>query len=492
VRLPEYDRLDATALGALVAAGQVSPAELVEAALERIAARNPGLNAVVDLWAEDARRAAAAPLPPTLLAGVPILLKDVRVGVAGKALSDGSRLLAGAVSDADAEIVRRLRAAGMVLLGRTNAPEFALLPTTEGERWGPCRNPWDRSRSAGGSSGGAAAAVAARMVPAAQGADGGGSIRIPSSACGVFGLKPSRARVSLAPDREIWSGLSAEHVITRSVRDSALLLDLLAGPAPDEPDPPPRPARPFEEAVRGRPPRLRIAFTARPLLGGQVHPACREAVESAARLLADLGHEVEEATPPLEAEVLARAMVTVVTKAVARDIEAGARRTGRRPSAENVELVSLAAATVARYVDEAEVEAAAAARQRAREAMERFHAGYDLLVTPTLPEPPPRLGEMLPGLGERLALRVLLAFPVRGLALRAADHFAAGPLRMVSNTAPFNFTGQPAASVPFHVADGVPVGVQLVARFGDEATVLAAAAQLEAAHPWANRAPPGA
>jgi amidase len=482
VRFPEYDRLDATALAALVAAGEIPPAEPVEAAIERIAGRNPGLNAVVDLWAEDARREAATRRPGPL-GGVPVLLKDLRTAVAGKRLSDGSRLLAGVRSDADVEIVRRLRAAGMVLLGRTNAPEFGLLPTTEGLRWGPCRNPWSPARSTGGSSGGSGAAVAARMVAVAQGGDGGGSIRVPASACGVFGLKPTRGRVSLAPDGELWSGLVVEHVLTRSVRDSALLLDLLSEVAPP---------RPFREAATAPPARLRVGFTAKPLLGGKVHRECRAALDAAARLLAELGHEVEEARVPLDGRELARAMVTVVTTAMAQDVAAGAKRAGRTPSPQNVELVTLAAAAIARTRGPAHLEAMRAAAARARAAMEAFHERHDLLLTPTLPDPPPRLGELNPNLVERLALRLLLAVPVGALADAAADHFAGEPLRMVSNTLPFNFTGQPAVSVPLHATrDGLPIGVQLVARRGDEATLLAVSAQLEAARPWADRAPPG-
>jgi amidase len=492
MRLPEYDRLDATALAALVAAREVSPTDLVEAALLRIEARNPQLNAVVDVWADAARRAAAKPLPPGPLSGVPFLLKDVRAAVAGQLLSEGSRLLAGIRSDRDVEIVRRFRAAGMVAVGRTNAPEFALLPTTEPARWGPCRNPWDRARSSGGSSGGSAAAVAARMVPLGHGGDGGGSIRVPASACGVFGLKPTRGRVSLEPEREVWSGLSVEHVITRSVRDSARVLDLLAGPAPGDPAAPPPPSRPWSEAVLARPARLRVAFTSVPLLGGEVHPECRAAVEGAARLLAGVGHDVEEARPDLDAGALARAMVVVATRGVASDVAAASRRAGRRPGPEDLEIQTRGADVLGRALGDEELAAAVAAGARARATMDAFHARYDLLLTPTTPRPPAPLGDLSPGLGERAGLHALIAFPIRAMVRFAVDHFADGPLRVVANTVPFNFTGQPAASVPLHwSADGLPVGVQVVGRYGDEATVLAASAQLEAARPWADRAPPG-
>ncbi|MBI3455692.1 MAG: amidase, partial [Candidatus Rokubacteria bacterium] len=290
---PEYEAYDGLGLAELVRRKEVAPAELVEAAIERIERRNPRLNAVIHTLYEEARARATGPLPAGPFAGVPFLLKDLAAAYAGAPLRSGSRFLAGWRPDHHAELVRRFLAAGVIVLGKTNTPELGLLPITEPRLFGPTRNPWDPERSPGGSSGGSAAAVAARMVPMASGGDGGGSIRIPASCCGVFGLKPSRGRTPSGPDAaERWQGLVVEHVLTLSVRDSAAMLDATAGPDPGAWHQAPPPARPFLAEVGAPPGRLRIAWSAEPALPAPaVDPDCRAALEDAVRLLGDLGHE---------------------------------------------------------------------------------------------------------------------------------------------------------------------------------------------------------
>lgn len=295
--------LDATAQTELVRRKEVSPLELVDAAIERIERLNPAVNAVVIKTYDRARDAARGPLPDGPFRGVPFLLKDLVVEEAGVPLHEASAYLSDYVPAEDAELVKRLKRAGLVILGRTNSPELGLGPTTESRLWGPTRNPWDVTRSPGGSSGGAAAAVATRMVPMAHGNDAGGSIRVPAACCGVFGLKPTRARNPLGPHYgDVMSGLVAEHALTRSVRDSARLLDATAGPDLGDPYWAPSPPRPFADEVATPPGRLRIAWATRPLVGQAVHRDCVAAVEDAARLCASLGHEVVEAAPRVDGE----------------------------------------------------------------------------------------------------------------------------------------------------------------------------------------------
>jgi amidase len=495
MNLPEYDRLDATALAALVRRREVSPAELLEAALQRADARGPALNAIVHRFDAAARAAAAGLLPGGPLRGVPFLVKDLSASVAGEPLTWGSRLLARHVAAEDSESVRRLRAAGLVLFGKTSTSELGLLPVTEPALFGPCRNPWDRSRTPGGSSGGSGAAVAARIVPAAHGSDGGGSLRVPASACGAFALKPTRGRVSPAPEHEAWSGFSSEGVITRSVRDAAALLDALAGAAPGDPYAAPPQARPFAEEVGAPPGRLRVAFTTRALLGGDIHPECRKAVEAAARLLEGLGHDVMEDAPRFDATALLRAITVVICSNVSAEVAEMSRLAGRRPSPSRLEPATLGAWVVGRVLSGADLVAALREVHRARRALAAFHERYHLLVTPTLPEPPLPLGALAPSGAERAAVRAL-AGPLAPLARRAVAErlvarMAPSPLRVVTNTIPMNASGQPAASLPLHfTAEGLPVGVQIAARFGDEATLFRVAAQVEAAHPWAEVCPP--
>ena len=304
--------LDATAQADLVRRKQVKPIELVDAAIERIERLNPTLSPRLTPMYAEARKASSGPLPDGPFTGVPFLLKDLVAEYAGVAMAEGSSFLSDYVSDHDTELVARYKRAGLIILGKTNTPEFGLLPTTEPRIFGPTHNPWDTARTPGGSSGGSAAAVAAGIVPMAQGGDGGGSIRIPASCCGIFGLKPTRARNPLGPDLgEDWGGLVVQHALTRSVRDSAALLDATSGPDLGDPYWAPPPERPFLEEVGADPGKLRIAFTAQAPAGTPIHPDCVAAVKDAAALCADLGHEVSEAAPPLDGQALTTNFIAI-------------------------------------------------------------------------------------------------------------------------------------------------------------------------------------
>lgn len=493
MRFPEYDALDALGLAALVAQRQVSAGEVLEAALERADARNPRLNALVGRFDDEARRRAAGPLPAGPLSGVPFVLKDLITAWRGHPMSGASRLGAGYVPDHDSEVVRRLEAAGLVLFGLTSAPELGILAHTEPRLYGPCRNPWSLAHTAGGSSGGSGAAVAARIVPAAHGNDGGGSIRIPASHGGLVGLKPSRGRISLAPDLgESWLGLVVEGVLTRTVRDTAALLDVLCGGVAGDPAGPPPPARSFLSEVGAPPGRLRVAFTAESFFGHGTTAEARAAVEDAARLLASLGHEVVEARPRFDRERLVPAYVHVVAACVASEVDELARRTGRTPGWDTLEAETMGLAAGGRALAASTlVDDLDAMRVMARD-FAAFSDCHDLLLTPTVAAPPVKVGSLQPKPWERAALRVAVASGLRPLLAQLFKQVGDRSFEATGFTMPFNQTGQPAISLPLHwTAEGLPLGVQLAAAYGDEATLLRVAAQLEEARPWAGRRPPG-
>src|SRR2546426_8373233 len=475
----ELALLDATAQAELVRQRHVSPRELVDAAIARIERVNPQLNAVIIQRFEKARAEAAAPdLPAGPFGGVPSLLRDVICPSAGDRYHAGMRLLRELewVERYDTYLAARFRAAGFVSLGRTNVPELGPAPTTEPLAYGPTRNPWDTSRSPGGSSGGSAAAVAAGLVPVAHANDGGGSIRIPSSECGLVGLKPPRGRTSLGPDAgEGWGGLSVEHVVTRSVRDTAAVLDAVAGYLPGDPYTAPPPARPFREEVGAPTGPLRVGLLVKAPAGQtEVHPECVAAARETARLLESLGHRVEEAYPAALADTeVGHATVTVITAATARDLTYWSERTGRRIGAGDVEPMTWAIAEMGRSVRASDyIRAMDYLHAHTRPVAAWWAEGFDLLLPPTLAEPPPRLGEFDPAPDD----------PLRGFTRSAA---------FVVFTMPFNVTGQPAVSLPLHwSADGLPIGVQLGAAYGREDLLIRVAAQLESARPWSGRRPP--
>jgi amidase len=464
--------LDATAQAELVRSRQVEPIELVVAAIARIERLNPALNAVITPMFEQARSAARGNLPEGPFRGVPFLLKDLLASYAGVRLTAGSAFLRDFVPDHDSELVARLKRAGLIVVGKTNTPEFGLLATTEPRLFGPTRNPWDPERSTGGSSGGSAAAVAAGMVAMAHGNDGGGSIRIPASCCGVFGLKPTRARNPLGPDfGDPTSVLTTEHAITRSVRDSAALLDATAGPDIGDPYCAPPPARPFLREVGADPGRLRIGFTTAAPTGVPIHADCVRAVHEAAKLCSALGHEVSEATPAIDGERFAKCFLTLWSAGCARAMKGNAIMMGREPTADDFEELTWALAEQGRAVTASDYLLVLGALQRMSRQIARFFVNYDIWLTPTLAEPALPLGSFDPQPGN----------PLYGLQRATA---------FVPFTPFCNVTGQPAMSVPlFWNAQGLPVGTHFVGRFGDEATLFRLAAQLEMAQPWADRQP---
>ncbi|MGH2686082.1 MAG: amidase [Actinomycetota bacterium] len=467
--------LDATGQGELVRRGEVSPVELVDAAIARIEKLNGELNAVITPLFEKAREAAAGPLPDGPFRGVPFLLKDLGAHSAGDPMYEGMAVLRQRrwVEEKDSHLAAGFAEAGFVLCGKTNTPELGILPTTEPLAFGPTRNPWDPTRSTGGSSGGSAAAVASGMVPAAHANDGGGSIRIPASECGLVGLKPTRGRVSLGPDfGDMYSGLIAELAVTRSVRDTAAILDEVAGWRPGDPYEVAPPTRPFIEEVGADPGRLRIGVLIEAENG--VHADCVAAADDAARLLESLGHAVETSSPAAlhEGDAFTTSFITLWSAGAAWDIEYWERKTGAPIGADDVEPLTWALVETGRSFNAAQYLSAVESLQAWSRRMASWFAEFDLLLTPTLAEPPPPLGEF-----DSPAEN-----PLHGL-FRAAS--------LVPFTPPFNVTGQPAISLPLHWNDaGLPIGVQLAAGFGREDVLLQVASQLEEARPWAGRRPP--
>ena len=495
VSLEEYVQQDGLALSALVRRGEVSPEELLQLAIARIEAHNPLLNAVIRKRYKQAQAEAAKADKQAPFAGVPFLVKDLIATVAGEPTASGNRLMNSIPMPCDSELVRRYRAAGLVILGRTNSPELGLMPYTEPAAFGPTRNPWSTAHSPGGSSGGSAAAVAARLVPIASGGDGGGSIRIPASCCGLFGLKPSRGMTPTGPDNgEVWRGFDVEHVVSRSVRDSAALLDVTAGADAGAPYAAPARVRPFIEEVTTEPGRLRVAFTSKPLFGQNVHADCVAGLQASAKLLESLGHIVEEAAPPVATEACAIAFVTVLAGELRAQIEEISRAAKVRPQAKNFETATYSLGLLGCSISAAQYASAARTLQLAARAMVPFFERYDVLLTPTLGAPPPLIGSLQPSSSELRIMRFVNALDAGWLlnALGLIKPIAAKTFDFVPFTPLFNATGQPAMSVPLHWNDaGLPIGMQFVARFGEEATLFRLAGQLEQARPWFHRVPQG-
>jgi amidase len=466
--------LDATGQAELVRRNELSPVELVDDAIARIEKLNPQLNAVIHELFDRARAEAAGELPDGPFRGVPFLLKDLTAELAGTPLSEGLAFSGAYTSTVTQELTRRYVQAGFVVCGKTNAPELGILPTTEPQRFGATRNPWNTEHSTGGSSGGSAAAVASGMVPAAHANDGGGSIRIPASCCGLVGLKPTRGRNSLAPQYgDVLGGLVCEHVVTRSVRDSAAILDATAGPVPGDPYwAPPRRGTSFAGAAALAPSRLRVAFLTESPSGGEVHPDCVEAARGAAALCESLGHHVEEARLDVDGDAFVGHFINQWAAGNAWALADWEARLGRAATEEDVEPLTWALVGLGRSLSAAQYLVAVQGLQKISRQIADYFEGIDVLLTPTLAEPPAPLGTFDSPPGE----------PLTGL-FRAAAY--------VPFTPPFNVTGQPAISLPLYWNEtGLPIGVQLVGRFGDEEEILSVAGQLEQAAPWADRRPP--
>ena len=472
----EYAQFDGLGLAELVAKRDVTPAELVEAAIARIEKHNPSLNAVIYKMYEQGRqtaeRLASPAASPGTFQGVPFLLKDILGDYEGVPTTQGCKFMTGLPAHRDHTLVARYKAAGLVVLGKTNAPECGILPTTEPTLYGPARNPWNLEHSTGGSSGGSAAAVAAGIVPLAHANDGGGSIRIPAACCGLVGLKPTRGRNPLGPDiGDMASGIIAEHVVSRTVRDTAAALDSTHGPELGDPYCAPPVTRPFLEEARTAPGRLRIAFSTKSMTGLPLHPECVAAVESTAKLLADLGHIVEEGAPDIDYNMLSSAFLAVFTSAHAANIEGYAFLNGRVPVESDFEGLTWGIYEQGKQIPATQYHISVAMLQMASRQIARWHQTYDCWLTTTLGTPPIKNGvidrsqrDPLVGLGQVL------------------DYVPFTPIQ--------NGTGQPAISLPLHwTADGLPVGLMFTGRFGEEGLLLRLAGQLEHARPWNDRHP---
>lgn len=466
----EYGNFDGLGLADLVRTKQASATELLDEAIARTAKVDPQINAVVVKHYDYARRQIENGLPNGPFTGVPFLLKDLEI-LAGTRTTSGASIFKDNVADHDGTAAARFRAAGLTIFGKTSTPEFGLMPTTETRLFGPTRNPWNLEHSSGGSSGGAAAAVAARILPVAHASDGGGSIRIPASASGVFGLKPTRARTPLGPDRgEGWGGFSCNHVVSISVRDSAAMLDAIHGPESSSPYVAPAPERPYAEEVRREPGRLRIFFTDKSTYGDAIDPEIAAAVRDVASMLEGLGHHVEERAPTLAADPAA-VMATIVAANTALSVRLTEQRLGRAMTHNDFERLTLASARNAEKQHATDYVAAQLATFQISRGLATFFEQCDVFLSPTLCTPPLRIGE-LNSMADDLS------------------HISPILRRYMPGTSMFNMSGQPAMSVPLAWnAAGLPLGMMFAARFGDEATLFRLAGQLEQARPWKDKKP---
>ncbi len=493
ISLSDYIQHDGLGLAELVRKKEVQPLELIEAAIQQIELLNPQVNAVIHKLYDAAREAAESVDLNAPFCGVPFLIKDLMLRYAGAPLCNGSRLLSDYVPDHDGELVLRFKKAGVIAVGKSNVPEFGYVPVTEPAAFGPSRNPWDLERTPGGSSGGAAAAIAARMVPLAHAGDGGGSIRVPAACCGLFGIKPTRARVPLGPDLgEAWQGCAVDHVISRSVRDSAAMLDAISGPDVGALYWPAAPSRPFLSAVGEPPSKLRIAFSSKPLLCGEVHPDCVAGLERATKLCSDLGHDLTEAAPQFDGEEFMSAFMTMVLSEVRASMEDAEGRAGRRARYGDFEPATHLMGLLGKRVNAPRLIHVMQRVHLAVRKIGHFFENYDVFLTPTLSRPPVRIGALRPKGFEAAMMKVLARLNSSRLAnsLVNVDKNSAAVFSFVPYTAPFNATGQPAMSIPIYWNDqGLPIGVQCVGRYGDEATLFRLASQLEQANPWDDRLP---
>jgi amidase len=470
--LDEYASFDAIGLAGLVRRGETSPEELLECALAALDAVNPRLNAVVTRMEGEARAALAAGLPPGPFRGVPFLLKDLGADYRGVPTTWGAPFRAGNVAAVDSELVARYKRAGLVAFGKTAVPELAMNWGMSSSLFGVTRNPWNLERNPGISSGGSAAAVAAGVVPMAHGNDGGGSIRVPASCTGTFGLKPTRHRNPVGPlVGDVWNGMVCDHALTRSVRDSAALLDATAGQEVGAFYTAPHQQRPFLGEVGRDPGRLKLAWTAAAPYGAPTHPDCVAALDSAVRLCTELGHIVEEAALPLPEDGWS-AFETFLTAEYAAGVDEDPARLGRPLTADDFDGVIWEIIERGRRVTAVEAARAMRVLHGICRGLAGFFGRYDGLITPALAVPP-------------------ITHTHFDMSALDVPGYWQGYLAYMPFTHPYNIGGQPAMSVPLHWSpDGLPIGVQFVAGVGEEATLFRLAAQLEAARPWAQRRPP--
>lgn len=491
MRIDEYQRFDALGLAQLVDDGDVTPGELLEVARRQAETVNGRINAVVRFMDAEADRRVTQKLTGPF-AGVPFLIKDLAQDYAGLPTSCGSRSLAQIPAQQHATVVQRWLDAGLVIVGKTNTPEFGAKGVTESELFGPARNPWDLDRTPGGSSGGSAAAVAAGIVAVAGANDGGGSIRIPAACCGLVGLKPGRGLVPAGPAvGEDMHGAAVHGVVSRSVRDTAAMLDVLAGGERSGPYLPAVPAATFRSQVGVAPGRLRIGVCMSSAINSSPHPQARAAVEAAAELLADLGHTVEILDkPPVDDQALAEDFLLAWFAYLAWEVDDAKRRSGC--GEEGFEFDTRLMAALGRSYNSVEYVDAVMRRHEHARRLSSYFDSYDLLMTPTLADLAPRIGSLDTHRSLRLAGEVLLRTGTAGLLRHSAltDRIIHDNLSWVPYTQLANVTGRPALSLPLHrTADGLPMGVQFTAQLGGEAMLVRLAAQLESAAPWADRRP---
>jgi amidase len=469
--LENYSTYDATDLAGLIKDGSVTAVEVLESAIDKAEKFNPVLNAIVTTMYEEARESARSESTGPL-AGVPFLIKDINM-VKGVRCSMGGRLWADFIPDHDSEIVKRYREAGLILFGKTNTPEVGLAATTESVFLGPCKNPWDLTRTTGGSSGGSAAAVAAGILPVAHATDGGGSIRIPASCCGLVGLKPTRGRTPMGPDvGEGWGSMATGHVVSRSVRDSALFLDVTHGPANGDPYHSPYFAGSYFNEHQLDPGKLRIAVDVSPNSTGSVHEECTAGIEATVKLLESLGHEVEELELDFDKELFGTASYVLVASNVANTLQARAEALGiNQLSLEHVETNTMNAAELGKQFTGQDYAKAMSIIHSTGRLLESKFDQYDLILSPTLLQPPVPLGFMDTNDGD-------------------AEKYGENINQFWGFTHLYNATGNPAISLPLHWSrDDLPVGMQFAASFGNELLLLQLANQLEKAQPWKNRIP---
>ena len=488
--LSGYIHLDAVEVGALIRAKEVHPREVVTAALGQIDRYETKLNAIswrrYDVALEEAERA----LPDSPVSGVPFLIKGLSQTLEGAPHTLASRMRSEVVADHDSSLVARYKAAGLLVLGQSTSPEFGASPDTRSSLYGTTRNPWDLERSPGGSSGGAAAAVAARYLPAAHASDGAGSIRIPASMCGLVGLKPTRGRTPKGPDAaEGWFGLSVEHALTRTVRDSAALLDISHGPDPGAPYYPPLPDRPYLKEVTRPPGRLSIAVSTESMLSDRMDPRCAEAVDRTAGLLEELGHRVTTARPEIDRTLFKEALWIMIAADLSSAIDAAAREAGRRPSDDLFETSSWLIGLVGRRLTAGDLVTSLQYVLNIGRSTAPFFDEYDIFVEPTIARPPWRSGTLYPKVSKR-TVTANLRLRGRRSAIRAVAALGEPSFRAIPNNALWNATGQPSISLPLGWAGGLPIGVQFTARYADEALLFRLAAQIEEARPWIDRLPP--
>lgn len=501
MRIDEYITYDGLGLAELVRKKEVKPRELVELAIKQIELYNPKINAVIHTFFEKALKTADEKLPERPFTGVPFLIKDLIVELAGEPIYRGNKFRydhvfnhSQLVSDHDSEIIQRFKKSGLIILGKTNTPEYGITPVTEPRIFGPCNNPWNLGRTSGGSSGGSAAAVAARIVPMAHGADGGGSIRIPASCCGLFGLKPSRGRIPYGPKySEYWHGLNSDFVLSLSVRDSAVILDYIHGIDLGAPYDSPPADRSFLENIELAPGNLTIAATSTPLLPSKVDPDCIKAFQDTVEFLRQLGHTVVEKTPEIDGHAFAKAFLIMTCAAVSADMAAEETLFGTKAKYDDFEPTTWALGLLGKQFSALELETAIRLLKQEHRSMARFfeEEGVDILLTPTLALPPLETGALQPKGFDAFLLNVMGRLKAGRVLKTNLDSLAEDVFAFIPWTPVFNATGQPAMSVPLQWnSAGLPIGMHFVGKYGDEATLFSLAAQLEKEKPWRDRLPP--